>query len=272
MRRAPEYGLAAALTLSSALTSQAQLIEGQGTSPDGLASELGTCPQEALSAAYAEMGALEGDAIVKEVLRLCTDRAEAITGFLNAQAELGRALMEVTAVRPAPVAGPVAPAPPPASPPADTASEDTPGFSAMREDLEALRDLAGAPDRTITGPAETVGEVQPGQDATVAETVWVVVWTAASGEGAWLAALRSGPGLRETEAAPRLAFELQEPQLVRIGDALPDGREIVRINAGGVWVDPVDGSQAAEPLPWAESGDVSTAGVMEWVVIPGATP
>lgn len=304
MTRSRRYGLAAALLMSSGLAAQAQPIDGtgQGVSPDSLVSELVSCPQEALSAAYADMGALEGDAVAKEVLRLCTERAEVITDFLNAQADLGRALSEVAASRPAPAIAPPAPtAPPPPEPSEGAASGgDTAGFGAMRDRMEELRELAIANDAQVsamrTGPDRTVGTAagetadglepvsalettDPELDLPAGETVWEVVYTTRSGEGGWLAAIRGSLGLRvalptpgEAEATSRSPFEPQDPLLMRVGETLRDGREIARIDSGGVWVHAGEGSSDTELLPWAENGDAAAPGVMEWTVTEGAAP
>ena len=54
-----------------------------GTSSDSdLRTTLGDCPVNALRAAWDEMDALEAVAVETEVLRLCTDRAEAINRLL----------------------------------------------------------------------------------------------------------------------------------------------------------------------------------------------
>lgn len=52
----------------------------------------GDCPRELLRAAWAEMPALEVEAVEREVLAICTARSEAIGRFLDAQAKLDGAL------------------------------------------------------------------------------------------------------------------------------------------------------------------------------------
>ena len=72
----------------------------------GLRATLGECPADLLRRAWGELLPLEAAAVEREVLALCTERSEAIAGFLSAQARLDAALAERGAAATRPAAAP----------------------------------------------------------------------------------------------------------------------------------------------------------------------
>lgn len=90
------------LALPSTTIAQSRPI-GSGTAPD-IRETLGDCPAQLLRRAWNEMLPLETAAVEREVLALCTERAEAMARFLDAQSELNEAIALVRVPSPAPKA------------------------------------------------------------------------------------------------------------------------------------------------------------------------
>ena len=96
-------GLSLALALAS-LSPVAAQVRPLGASlitdntPADLRTTLGDCPATLLRDAWTEMLPLEAAAVEREVLALCTERAEAMAEFLAAQAELDKSLRLARAV------------------------------------------------------------------------------------------------------------------------------------------------------------------------------
>lgn len=82
------------LMLSETGIAQTRPLVAEPDGPFDIRAALGDCPMEELRAAYAEMLPLESAAVDREVLAICTERAEAIARFLGAQERLDAALAE----------------------------------------------------------------------------------------------------------------------------------------------------------------------------------
>jgi len=143
--------LAAALAMSvlpAHVTAQTRPLGTAPPTAGDLRAELGECPADLLRRAWTEMLPLEAAAVETEVLALCTERAEAVSRFLSAQARLDGALAEALA----PPSGPDAPA----GPQAGAASADD-RVERLRGEIDGLRGriarLEGRPERPETGAA-----------------------------------------------------------------------------------------------------------------------
>ena len=97
----PAPSLAASLSLALLLvlpsTGHAQASRPIGADPDGppdIRASLGECRDDLLRDAWNDILPLEAEAVEREVLALCTERAEAIARFLAAQERLDGALAE----------------------------------------------------------------------------------------------------------------------------------------------------------------------------------
>ncbi len=90
--RAVSVVFAAAVCLTQATAVAQGLNFGGEGRADSFRERIGECPVEQLRAAWGELSPLEGAAVEAEVLRLCTERAELINGFIRAQAGLDIAL------------------------------------------------------------------------------------------------------------------------------------------------------------------------------------
>ena len=89
--------LSLVLLLALADAGHAQASRPIGANPDGppdLRASLGECRDDLLRDAWNDILPLEAEAVEREVLALCTERAEAIARFLAAQERLDRALAE----------------------------------------------------------------------------------------------------------------------------------------------------------------------------------
>ncbi|MCY4288596.1 MAG: hypothetical protein OXC63_08385 [Aestuariivita sp.] len=94
-------GLALALSNTSPIAAQVRPLGASmiaDKTPADLRTTLGDCPAELLRDAWTEMLPLEAAAVEREVLALCTERAEAMAKFLAAQAELDTSLRLARAV------------------------------------------------------------------------------------------------------------------------------------------------------------------------------
>ena len=133
--------LSLALLLALPSAGLAQASRPIGAAPDFRAA-LGDCPADLLRRAWTEMLPLEAAAVEREVLALCTERAEAMAGFLAAQERLDGELAERRAMSRSSEA-------PPASPAAGDARMER-----LRGEIDSLRSriarLEGEPERPET--------------------------------------------------------------------------------------------------------------------------
>ena len=101
--------LAVLLALPATGTAQTDPFGADADAQADLRSLFGDCPRERLTEAWNEIEGLEAAAVELEVLRICTDRAEAIARLMDAQARLDgslgilRASGATLSARPAPV-------------------------------------------------------------------------------------------------------------------------------------------------------------------------
>ena len=104
LQRSLPAALALLLALPATGIAQSRPIgTGSGAVPD-IRETLGDCPAQLLRRAWNEMLPLETAAVEREVLALCTERAEAMARFLDAQSELNKAMALVRAPSPVPEA------------------------------------------------------------------------------------------------------------------------------------------------------------------------
>ena len=109
LRLAQAFVLALFLALPSVALAQSGAVGGEADGQGDLRAALGECPRDLLRRAWTEMLPLEAEAVEREVVKLCTERVEAIARFLDAQARLDGALAVVRIPSPIPVAeGPAA--------------------------------------------------------------------------------------------------------------------------------------------------------------------
>ncbi len=269
----PVFRRAASCVAALSLALTAPLATAEDSRPFGVTPEvsvrLGDCPVAALRRAWDGLDTLEALAVEEEVLRLCTDRAERIAAFLEAQGAIDTAMTGLL------------PPPPDGGPGPDMSFDAEPVDPVLRpapdSDPAAPTDIRtdrepGAPDReTIDSPTPT-------------QTVWQVLYTVRAGEGAWTASItgtREVPvplfptappdgALDTASGMPAPVFDwitkTDGPLLRKAGDTLPDGRRIARIDAAGVAVgDP----GPLETLPWVgNTADSNRPGAAHWVVSP----
>ena len=137
------HAVATALLLALADAGHSQASRPIGADPDGppdIRASLGECRDDLLRDAWNDILPLEANAVEREVLALCTERAEAIARFLAAQERLDGALAERRA--------------------AAATAEPGPGGAGMerlRGEIESLRSriarLEGQPERPETDAA-----------------------------------------------------------------------------------------------------------------------
>ena len=271
-----------------------------------LRTTLGDCPVAALRAAWGDMMPLEAVAVEAEVLRLCTERAEAINRFLGTQVELDAAVAGLH------------------TPTRDLRTTTFPEAAAMitlRDENDTLRarikqletdpgaiqnpDSAANPSSavvdTTTQPVSAPGfdNVLPGLPlhkpgilaaaAATAGTVkeWQVLYTVRAAEGPWRTALLGvgGEFITLPDHPDGLRTEWRStvdgPFTGSIGDTLPDGQRIVVITEHGVHLSggetpsadsgPTTGlmvDSTSVAAPWREVGNAATPGRIEWMAVP----
>ena len=251
--------LAAAMALSAAAV-HAQGIATLGQE-DGFRARLGDCPVEQLRAAWGGMSTLEAAAVEAEVLRLCTERAEAINRFIRSQDELDVALGGLVARQATAKAPPAAsdiPANPPVDPDPDRAGDRMPARSSdfPPPAADGVTMAAPPPDRGTP--------------------VWLVSYTVQAGGGPWLAMLRGEICRTITlppaePGAPAEVRTLCDPThgLYGVGDPLPDGWRVGSISAESVHLRPPEGQgDGMERISWSRPGDGSRAAEVTWNAVP----
>ena len=293
------------LTIPLAGTGQSRPL-GPGGSGD-LRATLGDCPVAALRAAWGDMMPLEAIAVEAEVLRLCTERAEAINRFLAMQVELDAAVAGLHA-------------------PARTLRSSTPSEAlaliALRDENDTLRarikQLETDPGTTqnadsalnaSSAAVDTVAQPTPGRAdngpprlplgtpgilagapaaAATTRTEWQVLYTVRAAEGHWRAAFLGVGGefitLRdgiEQDLRTEWRSTVEGPFIGTIGDMLPDGQRIAAITEHGVQLS-AGGTPSGDSGPtaglivdstpvaarWREAGNAATPGRIEWMAIP----
>ena len=142
---APSLAASLSLVLLFALpsTGHAQTSRPIGSAPDGppdIRASLGECRDDLLRDAWNDILPLEAEAVEREVLALCTERAEAIARFLAAQERLDGALAQRRAAAATAEPGP-----------------DEAGMERLRGEIESLRNriarLEGQPEGPETDAA-----------------------------------------------------------------------------------------------------------------------
>ena len=292
------------LAIPLAATGQSRPL-GPGGSTD-LRTTLGDCPVVALRAAWGDMMPLEAVAVEAEVLRLCTERAEAINRFLGTQVELDAAVAGLHV---------------PARDLRTSTSSGASALNALRDENDTLRarikqleiepgtiqnpDSAAPPSSAPVDiaarpvPAPGFDIAPPGlplrkagilaADAATARTrkEWQVLYTVRAAEGPWRAALLGVGG--EFITLPDLSDGLRTewrstvdgPFTRTIGDTLPDGQRIAAITEYGVHLSAgetrssdsgpttgliVDSTPVA--APWRAAGNAASPARIEWMAIP----
>ncbi len=245
-----------------------------GTAPNAapdLRATLGDCPAELLRRAWNEMLPLEAAAVEREVLALCTERSEAMAGFLAAQERLDGALAAVRASA--------------ASSSATAASTadgpDDARMGRLRGEIAGLRAriarLEGEPERPETGA--TLAGLRDDLVTAEADLARMEGGVAASGDPGALPSAAPGPGTAEGPA-------LLATETVRIpgtgppasvspdtqadpGSLSPDDG-IASLPPPGAKPDtgvPADGSVAVPPPGTAQAAPDPREGPTEWQVV-----
>ena len=277
---------------------------GPGGSTD-LRTTLGDCPVAALRAAWGDMMPLEAVAVEAEVLRLCTERAEAINRFLGTQVELDAAVAGLHV---------------PARDLRTSTSPEAPALNALRNENDTLRarikqletepgtiqnpdsaaNASSAPVNTAAQPVPAAFDIAPpglplrkaGILAAAAATArtrkeWQVLYTVRAAEGPWRAALLGVGGefitLPDYSDGVRTEWRstVDGPFTRTIGDTLPDGQRIAAITEYGVHLSAgetrspdsgpatgliVDSTPVA--APWRAAGNAASPARIEWMAIP----
>lgn len=197
----PRRALAIATSLLLALpTTVAAQSRPLGAAPDDSAdirAALGDCPLEELRAAYAEMLPLEKAAVNREVLAICTERAEAIARFLDAQSGLDQALAIVRAPSPAVAAT------------ADGTGAVGVRLDELRGEIEFLRERIALLEAEPEGPETEakLADLRADLEATEAELARVEVEAELGGglSGAGLPPVSAGFGTDDPASAAGIA-------------------------------------------------------------------
>lgn len=191
------------LCASSAAQAQPGPLDTAPDSPPDLRAELGDCPAELLRRAWTELLPLEAEVVEREVIALCTQRSEAITRFLEAQATLDGAVGVLRPPSPSVETGP----------PVDA----VPGLASdrverLREEVAGLRDriarLEGEPERPET--AATLSDLR--DDLAAAQADLARIEGAAGDEDAAVAASAvPPPSMAPTDTVAAEAAPLAPP-------------------------------------------------------------
>ena len=147
--------LSLVLLLALADAGHAQTSRPIGAAPDGpldIRGSLGECRDDLLRDAWNDILPLEAEAVEREVLALCTERAEAIARFLAAQERLDRALAERRAATATAEPGP-----------------DGTGMERLRDEIESLRNRIARLEGQPEGPETDAALADLRDDLAVAE-------------------------------------------------------------------------------------------------------
>ena len=253
--------LAAALALLLALpvpaTAQSDALAAAQDDPSGSGTGFGACRRDLLREAWAEIAPLEAEAVEREVVALCTERAEAIAGFLDAQTRLDGALSLLRA-----------PSPAAARPPSGVAGPDAEHVERLlgeaerlRGEIESLRAriarLEGQPEGPETEAA--LAELREDLAAAEADLAIVEVEAAMSGGVPGEAPVPSEAGSPAAETAPAmLAADPSNPFAV-VGLAA-DPRNPFAV-VGRAAEDAPEAEPAPKVLSDGAAGDAADAGV-----------